>query len=229
MLKLVNSIGYIAPSNSGIAGYTAIREGSTRQYCEEYGRYSPVLRVREALLHMNACREKPIMMNRQVLCSWSLSVMVTLWYRYCQQVENRNVSAPTVGVFPFSLSSDSKELQRTSCTTTPYPIQRNHYYHYANRYIGTQVFILSRYQYSMYSSNSRNCADFLSTDKIPRQARPVEQIKHHYYSPEKCTDNGFSSASCRISQDPSREHNYCLMYCIRLGRTGVCIMPITSK
>ena len=29
----------------------------------------------------------------------------------------------------------SKELQRTSCTTTPWPIQRNHYHHGANKYI----------------------------------------------------------------------------------------------
>ena len=64
-----NSIGYIALSNSGSTGYTAI---STRQYCEEYCRYSPVLRVRKVLLHTNACREKPTIMNRQVLFSWFL-------------------------------------------------------------------------------------------------------------------------------------------------------------
>ena len=91
--------------------------------------------------------------------------------------------------YPFSLSSDFKgaitdilHYCKYSMTDTEEPLLPH-----ANKYIGTQVFIPPRYHYSMYSSNSCNCAEFLTTDKKTRQARPVEQIKHHYIliAPEK--------------------------------------------
>ena len=57
-----------ARSISGNTGYAAFN--NTRQYRQEHGRYSPALRVRGVLLHVNVCGEKTIIMNRQVLCSW---------------------------------------------------------------------------------------------------------------------------------------------------------------
>ena len=68
------SIGYVTPSNSGNTGYTAI---NTRQYCEGYCRYSPALRARGVSLHMNACGEKSMLMNRQVLWGWFLYQSLT--------------------------------------------------------------------------------------------------------------------------------------------------------
>ena len=98
---------------------------------------------------------------------------------------------------------------------------------YANKYIGTQVFIPSRYQYSMYSSNSCNCAEFLSTDKIPRQARPVELIKHHYdilIAPEKCMDvpvclTTFPPQAVELCKIRAGSTTTACCICFRLGRT----------
>ena len=132
-----NSVGYIAPSNSGSTGYTAI---STRQYCEEYCRFSPVLRVREVLLHMNACGAESIIMNRQVLCSWFLYQWC---YRHLPAGKNRNISEPARRSHFLCQAISNELLQRTSCTTTPWPIQRDHYHHYFNKCMLTQVFIHS--------------------------------------------------------------------------------------
>ena len=141
----------------------------------------------------------------------------------------------------FLCQAISKELlKRTSCTTTPaWPIQRNHYYDYANKYIGAyfQVFIPSRYQYSMYScccavlhTRCTPAAVLSSTThaNVPNFCRPIKyQDKHdrlskstrplHFICSRKmygCSYllNYFSSASCRTLQDPSRENNYCLLY-----------------
>ena len=101
-----NSIGYVTPSNSGFTGYTAI---STRQYCEEYCRYSPVLRVREGwILPVLASIASTGSFVTHQRMSWethnnepasSLQLVYQQWWRYLPA---------GIGVFPFSLSSDFK-------------------------------------------------------------------------------------------------------------------------
>ena len=81
----------------------------------------------------------------------------------------------------------------------------------------------------MLSSTSRRCAEFLSIDKIPRQARPVERIKHHYIliAPEKCTMLIFvellflRKLSNFARSEPGEQ------ICFRFCRTRVCVVPIS--
>ena len=142
-----NFMGYIGPSKFGNTGSTTI---STRQYCEEYWRYSPVLRVQGVLLHINACREKPTIMNRQVICSWFL---YQEWSRYLPADKNpqyigthcRCVPIFFVKWFQRSYNGHPALLLHGPYRGTTTITVRTSTYE-----VGTQVFIPSRYRYSMY-------------------------------------------------------------------------------
>ena len=58
-----------AAAKAGKVSGVLLGRGAQCQYREEYCQYSPVLRAREVLLHMNACGEKSVIMNRQALCN----------------------------------------------------------------------------------------------------------------------------------------------------------------
>ena len=100
-------------------------------------------------------------------------------------------------MFPFSLSSDFKGattdiLHYYSMAHTEEPLPplcEQVHTKWVHRY-SFHHGIDTRYTAAVLPFNSCKCAEFLSTDKIPRQARPVEQIKHHYLliAPEKCTE-----------------------------------------
>ena len=83
-------------------------------------------------------------------------------------------------------------------------------------------------------SNSCNCDEFLLTEKIPRQARPAEQIKHHHIliAPGKCTDvpiflSTFPLQAVVICKIRAGRTTTACCNRFRFGRTPVCIMPIS--
>ena len=181
--------GYVAPSNSGNTGYTAMpsilvsiarNTAGTRQHCE-YG---------EFLLHMNACGEKSIMMNRQVLRSLFL-YQVFVWYLYLPAGKKpQYIGTHQVFAF-FSWSSDFngtiiKDILH--CYSIPWPIEGPLLPLYEQVHTYTELFIHSitvpildvlLQHDAVVFSNWWHYPEIMSTNKMPTQARPVEQIIHN--------------------------------------------------
>ena len=156
-------------------------------------------------------------MNRQVLCG---GFLYQYWFRYLPAGKNTAVYRNPLGVpiffvkrFHMSYNGHPSLLLHGPYGGTTTTTTRTSTYT-GIRYITVpilDVLLLLCFP----PTQAIVFPETLSNNKIPKQSRPVEQIKHHYFN---CSRKryiysyllNFSSASCRTLRDAGGE-NYCLL------------------